>query len=554
MLKRCKFTFIALAVMLVFGCSSEAPSKPAEEIDRPNILLIVADDLGFSDLGFMGSEISTPNLDSLAMRGTTFTQFYVAPTCSPTRSMLMSGTDNHVAGVGSMHEVLEGAVSFPGMEALTQEQRGKPGYEGYLNLRVAAFPALLKQAGYSTLMAGKWHLGTDKPYRPNARGFDHSFALLNGGASHFSEGWTLGVPMHSAEYTENDEPVELAEDFYSTTHYVDKLISYLSDELEKDDDKPFFGYLAFTAPHDPLHLPDSDLDLYKGKYEEGYEVLRARRFEGLKAKGLINLPDTIAPLEFVPPWESLTSEQQLEIARWMELYAGMVTVVDREVGRVFEFLEENGELGNTIILFFSDNGAAAGSHRTYGFTGEEFDSSLENAGRPGSFNSYGPAWAQMGSTPLRLFKSTVAEGGIRTPFIVAGPGIDKKHTDTLTHVMDIAPTLLDIATDEIAWPAGLEPMLGRSVVPILSGEAESVRDENDSLSWELFGSRAIRKGDWKAMMILPPAGTGEWGLYNLKDDPSEQSDLSGAHPEKKNELIAEWEAYADEYGVVTVGR
>lgn len=543
-----------MITLLACGCAYQAPENSSAH-DRPNILLIVADDLGYSEIGPYGGEIDTPNLDMLAARGVSFNQFYVAPTCSPTRAMLMSGTDNHIAGLGNMHEVLMGMIPIPvSYRALTEAQKGMPGYEGHLNFRVSTLPDLMREAGYATVMAGKWHLGADVEYRPGNRGFDRSFALLDGGGSHFSDGWALPAPKRPAKYTEDDELIELPEDFYSTTHFTDKLIGYLSENFEEGSGKPFFGYLAFTAPHDPLQLPDADIDLYNGKYYEGYDVWRTRRFQRLSELGVTDASNAILPpLEFVPPWESLTDEEKAQHARWMEVYAGMVTVMDREIGRVIDFLEEHNELENTLILFLSDNGAAAGTYRTYGFSAEEFNNSLENAGRRDSYTSYGPAWAQVGSTPFRLFKGALAEGGIRAPLIVAGPGVaEGRRSGATTHVVDILPTLLDASNADFSGPDDLSPIIGKSLVPVLVGDTEHVRDENEAVAWELFGNRAILKGDWKATMIVPPTGTGEWALFDIEQDTFEQQDLSKDHPEKLSELIAEWNAYAVQNGIITV--
>ena len=378
-----KLHLILFIYVLNLGCSEEA-SKRVEAVSdsRPNLVLIVADDLGFAEIGAFGSEIQTPNIDRLAETGMTFSQFYVAPGCSPTRSMLFSGVDNHIAGLGVMQEFLDlDGLLPPDFQALIDLQRGQPGYEGHMNFRVASIADLLSRAGYRTLMAGKWHLGLEKNQRPNARGFEKSFALLNGGASHFSDGWVLPAPWQPAIYTYNDEEVSLPDDFYSTISYTDHLIDWIASATQETPDKPFFGYLAFTAPHDPLHVPDKDLNLYAGQYDNGYEEVRNRRLSALQKLGLMPQTFSAGSLPQLPKWDSLTAQQQREEARRMEIYAAMVEVMDRQIGRLIEALERSGELENTLIVFMSDNGASPSNFAGYGFTGDEFDNSVENMGR-----------------------------------------------------------------------------------------------------------------------------------------------------------------------------
>jgi arylsulfatase A-like enzyme len=512
---------------------------------RSNILLIVIDDMGYSDIGPFGAEIRTPTLDRLAASGVRFTEFYVGPACSPTRSMLLSGTDNHVAGMGN------------NAEAMAPNQIGQPGYEGHLNDRVVSFASLLKQAGYHTYMAGKWHLGEEPEHDPSRRGFEKSFALLQGGASHFDDEWMM-CANYTPIYRDNGARVHVPKGFYSSEFYTDRIIKYIR---EQEDDRPFFAYLAFTAVHDPLHLPDDWLDKYNGVYEGGWDVLREKRLQRMKRMGLVPDETELGPgLPMVKAWDDLGPEQRKMQARKMEVYASMVENTDFHIGRVLEFLKESGRLDDTLVVFFSDNGANGAPMHTYPGTDEAWvernsDNRFENWGRRGSRIAQGPGWAQASVTPFRLFKGFIAEGGIRSPLIMSGPGVrgaGEKLT-AVAHVMDLAPTFLEIAGT--SYPDTFEgrkiaPLRGRSLVPVVTGASEEVHSEQDPIGWELLGWRAVRMGRWKITWIDEPFGESEWQLFDLSNDPGETTDLSAANPEQLQRLLREWNAYADEVGVI----
>ena len=512
---------------------------------RPNVLLIVVDDMGYSDIGAFGGEIATPTIDGLAEAGIRMTNFYVGPTCSPTRSMLMSGNDNHVAGLGNMNE------------ALTPNQAGQPGYEGYLNNRVVSVASLLQKAGYHTYMAGKWHLGEKPEHDPSKRGFEKSFTLLEGGASHFDDEWMM-YANYTPTYRENGIRTHVPRGFYSTEFYTNKTIQYIS---EQKDDAPFFAYLSFTAVHDPLHLPDDWLDRYAGKYSMGYNALREERLSRMKELGIIPSATKLGPwLQMVPRWDDLSVEQKRLEARKMELYAAMVSNIDYHIGRLAAYLEEVGKLDDTLIIFFSDNGANGAEMHMYPETDEAWvernsDNRFSNWGRRGSRIAQGAGWAQASSTPFRLFKAFIAEGGIRSPLIVSGPPLNR-HGETLhaiAHVMDIAPTLLDIAG--VNHPAPNEtgtpiPQRGKSMIPLLTEQAESFRSDEDYLAWEFFDWRAVRTARWKATWIAEPFGAGNWELFDLTVDPGESTDLADQFPDVMQDLVNKWATYADEVGVV----
>lgn len=539
------FPFLWFAVSAV--PAAEAPAG------KPNLLLIVADDMGYSDAGCFGGEIKTPNIDALAARGLRGTDFYVAPSCSPSRSMLLTGTDNHIAGIGNM------------VEWIGVSQKGKPGYEGYLNNRLPCVATLLRGSGYHTVMAGKWHLGEHPDQWPVARGFDRDFAMLQGAGSHWADMLGLLPTEPQVSYTRNGKRLEsLPADYYSSKNFTDFVIENISDKSRAD--RPFFAYLSYQAPHGPLAVPEDWIDRYKGRYDRGYDVIREERMARQKQLGIIGGHVECYPrLAHIPAWTVLTEEQRRHSARRMEIYASMIEYMDDQVGRLIDHLKQTGEYDNTLILFISDNGAAGEDMgelvTTLAPTARDwfektFDNRPENWGRRGSCSEYGPAWAQVSSVPFRLFKGFEAEGGIRAPLIISGPGVTHrgKLDRSAMHVMDIGPTLLEAAgVEHPATKAGgnaLTPQ-GKSLWPLLSGREQQIRGESDWLGWELFGNRAIRSGDWKLLYLQKAAGgTGDWELFNLREDPSEMRDLSAAHPDRRKALLALWEEYVKRNGVI----
>ena len=545
-----------IGVALVLPGNSLQAGQTAK---RPNILLIVADDMGYSDLGSYGGEINTPVLDDLAQQGVRYTEFYVSPTCSPTRAMLLTGTDNHIAGLGNMGELI------------TPNQMGKPGYEGILNKRVVTVASLLRDGGYHTYMAGKWHLGYEPDQSPRARGFERDFTLLSGAASHFDDGWNIEWQRPIAPYTEDARPLEkLPKDFYSARTYTDKIIQFI--EEGREDGRPFFAYVAHTHPHSPLHLPDDWLRRYKNRYDEGWDGIREKRLARMRELGIVADDANAADrLWFVPRSSSLMPALRVMQGRKMELYAGMVEYMDDQIGRIFDYLKQIGEYDNTVVIFFSDNGAEgndligmlSGRVGTIGFNHalNNFpETDHKYIGRRGSFAEYGPAWAQVSMTPFRLYKGFTAEGGIRAPLIVSGPGVQgagELNKEAVLHVMDIVPTMLELAgVQQPATYKGREvaPIQGKSWVGMLEGKSQSPRDSNEWLGWELFGNRAIRQGDWKISWLIEPAGISDWQLFNLARDPGEQYDLSNEFPDKKKTLVALWDEYVRTNGVVIGNR
>jgi len=525
---------------------------------KPNVLLIVVDDLGYSDIGAFGGEIETPHLDALIAQGHHLASMYVAPTCSPTRAMLMSGMDHHLSGVGNMAEILQ--------RGSAPEQMGRAGYEGHLNQHVAALPELMQSAGYRTLMAGKWHLGLADGLRPQQRGFDHSWALLDGGAAHFKQTAPSkiigGAPPPS--YREDDRVLNLADlpdDFYSTRTYTDKLISYL--ERTRHTGKPFFAYAAYTAPHWPIQAPDEFIAKYRGRYDTGYEAIAAARLARLKERGLIAADTPLVPMpEGVTPWDALGDLERAASARAMEAYAGMVDALDQQIGRLMKYLKDSAQLDNTLIIFLSDNGPEGGSVERYpdaiDWMHENFDLSLDNIGRRNSFVFVGPAWGQVSAIPHRYFKTHTHEGGIRSAsFVVFPRRIATGRSAHPVTVMDVMPTILDAAGIQhpgISYQGrNILPMRGMSLLPWLEGRANAAHAADIPLGFELMGKTSLRKGDWK-IVFNPDTDNTAWELYHLRSDPGELNDLADSHPGTLDELLIEWAQYVQHNNVILTGR
>lgn len=521
-----------LGTLLASLVSSEARER------RPNVILIVADDAGIADIGGFGSEIRTPNIDSLASVGVRFTQHYTGPTCSPSRAMMLTGTDNHIAGLGNMAEFT------------APNQKGKRGYEGYLNDDVVPVSSLLKDAGYHTYMAGKWHLGEEPGQFPAARGFERDFTLIPGGASHFEDMW--GMTGNKQLYTQNGKVIEsLPSGFHSTENYSAAIINNI--EENRGDGKPFFAYLALQAPHDPFQLPAEWLDKYKGRYDQGYDAIRAARVERMKKLGIISKSATTFPrLTTVPAWSQLSAEEQRQSARRMELYAAMVEHMDTHIGKLVEYLKMSNLYDNTVIIFVSDNGPEGNAWKV----GAPWDnSSFQDWGKKGTFIQYGAAWAQASAGPFRMFKGYQSEGGIHNPMIIAGRGVTTggRLADSLTHVMDITPTILDLAG--VSHPKtyhghSVAAMQGKSLAPILTGTREAVRGQSDWLAGELFGVRYVRQNNWKLLWICQPNGPGKWQLYDVKADPGEMKDLASARPLVRDRLVGLWADYVRANNVI----
>lgn len=528
------------------AAQSTPATAPVPAAKGPNFLVIVADDLGWSDIGAFGSEIATPNLDRLALNGLRLTGFHTAPTCSPTRSMLLSGTDNHLAGLGNMAELT------------APNQKDKAGYEGYLRPEVASLAERFAAGGYRTLISGKWHLGLKPEQDPHARGFQYSYALLQGASNHFGLDQATD-PAKGSVYTRDGKVLPALEaGFYSSDSFAGNLIDELQRSRKDTPDKPFFALLTFTAPHWPMQAPDEDIARQRGRYDAGFEAVRAARLARQEQLGLV-AKGTVAHTPRAPRggWDGLSVADKREAARNMEIYAAMVARMDANVGRVIDALRASGELDNTVIVFLADNGAEALDAKTTGakmlarYTSTA-NNAFENLGKGTSYTTYGPEWAQAGTAPSWLTKAYASEGGTRTVAFVNWKGLAHPRSigGAYVSVADIAPTLLDYAgipsTGTTFEGRTVLPITGKSAKPWLQGKAAFVHTADEPLGTELFGSRALRKGDWKVTDI----GDGQWRLFNIAKDPGETQDVSDKYPDKLRELAADWDAYAKANNVI----
>lgn len=533
---------------LLAACVISAAACDVEETSvrnpKPNILLIVADDLGYSDIGAFGSEIETPTIDALARSGARFTNFHTSPNCSPTRAMLLTGVDNHIAGLGNM------------MELSTPLQREHPGYEGHLNDSVVTISTLLQDAGYRTYISGKWHLGEEPGLLPSDRGFDRSFALVEGAGNHFDQrGYSERYP--TVDYVADGNPVSLDDDFYSTFAFTDKMIDF----IEVDETaRPFFAYLAYTAPHWPLQAPAEAIEKYRLIYAKGWDQVRAERFNRMKVLGLLpesmELPPRRAGVE---AWHELDDASREHQATKMAVYAAMISIMDAEIDRLLQTLDDREVLDNTVIIFMSDNGAEDRDLEGYPHFVPWVSANFSHDAVPGSADSFlfaGPGWAQVSSTPHRLGKKSTAEGGLRSPLVIHGVR-DQQNAilDAFSHVTDIAVTILDVAGVEVSRGHYRERSVaepsGRSLLPYLSGDADTVYSDNDAVGFELNGTAAIFRGDRKALRLAPPFGDNTWSLYNMVKDPAELNDRADAEPGELNSLIDAYEKYASRVGVIS---
>lgn len=499
-----------------------------EQPSRPNIILILADDMGFSDIGCYWSEIQTPNLDRLSSEGVRFSAMHNSARCCPSRAALLSGLYPHQAGVGEM----------------TDTDLPIPEYQGFLNDQTVTIADVLGQAGYNTYMSGKWHLGEEPGNRPMDHGFDQCFAFLNGASSYFdfkpyrSDLWPPGNKLTVVRNNQEVEPE--ANTFYATNLYTDEAIRFINQDQSGN---PFFLYLAYTAPHWPLHALPEDIAKYEGIYDVGWDTIRSTRYQRMQELGVIN-PKTKLSEKNSPDrnWEELNPKEKAYETRLMQVYAAMVDRMDQNIGRILDQLRQNGQLNNTVILFLSDNGGCS----AHGLTGGKYGNPRFDAnalpGTPKSFTGYGKNWANVSNTPFREFKTDIHEGGISTPLIAWYPGHFPagKINHSVTHIVDIMPTLAELAGT--AYPQRfhsekIKPQQGKSLVSAIENQ-EVVPDRY--LFFEHLGKCVVINGDWKIVREL----NAPWELYNLNDDRSETHNLTQKYPGKLEILKKIYESWA----------
>ena len=516
--------------------------------------MVLLDDLGYSDLGVYGGPVSTPNIDDLANEGAQFTNFHTSPVCAPTRASLMTGQDPHRVGLGSM----EGLIA-PGITPDT------PGYKGSLEGTYTGIAELLSRNGYSTYQAGKWHLGMGPQQTPQALGFDQNFTLYQGGGSHYSDALRTvpgrQEPIDTLNYERNGQPVfDLPADFYSTDAYTDEMLEMI--QSGENDDRPFFGYLAYTAPHDPLHVPDTELiEKYLSAYSgnQDFTRVRADRINEMATRGLIDANVDIRWPAQTPDWNQLTYEQKRDLAYRSAVYAAMIEHVDTQFGRIVDHLKNTGEYDNTVVVVASDNGAAGLSPDLYTqspgarqWLDDHYPliGSIDSYGAPGSFPVLSLANAQVSSGPFFHTKATVFEGGTRAPLIVRTPNAGDQDgpriIDTLAHIGDLYPTFADYADASLI---DVEALIGDSAKPLLDGTSNNIGDS--LLGLDMFGERTFRDGDSKLVFASPGnGGTGRYALYDLSADPGETTDLAADNPEEVRRLAEFWDRYAMENNVI----
>lgn len=536
-LKRAATLVTALA--LLSPATLGAQAAPAQ---RPNIVILLADDWGFTDVGAFGGEIATPNIDALAAKGVRFSNFHVAGSCSPTRAMLLTGVTNHRAGLGNMPETIP------------PEHLGKPGYEAQLNNRVVTIADQLRAGGYRTYLTGKWHLGHTPDTLPTVRGYDRALALAQSGADNFEDKPNLLI-YDKTEWSEDGKPVKLPKRFYSSTLIIDKMISYI--DSDKASGKPFLASVNFIANHIPVQARDADIAAYAGRYRDGWTTLRNERRAAAIAKGVMPADARMVTMNTSGDWSKLSAQQRQQRAGAMAAYAAMGTAMDREIGRLIAHLKTIDAYENTIFVFLSDNGAEATDPMNMGAfarwnANQLYDQSIAQQGRPGSLTAQGAGFASASVSPLRGYKFTASEGGLRVPMILAWPGNPAIKGGSVAkgfaHVTDMPMTLLKLAgvAPQQGRFAGrpVEPMTGVDLTPMLTGAALSVHSADKPLGYELSGNAVVFKGDYKLVKNLPPYGDGRWRLYNISADPGETVDLSGSDPARFAAMQKDYVAFA----------
>lgn len=530
------FLMLLCLMLMLFTTPGESRAQAgfnsSTNQSKPNIVIILADDLGFSDIGSYGSEIDTPNLDQLADSGLRMTGFYNTARCSPSRASLLTGLYPHQAGIG----VLDGDF-------------GIPEYQGYLNDQTVTMAEVLKEVDYSTYISGKWHVGNDEGRYPLDRGFDRYYGLIRG-ASNFYKNIDYHDPEQQREQTFllDNEPHDIpatTEDMWKRNegyHMTDAFTDYALEFLDRNgDDQPFFLYLPYTAPHWPLHAFPEDIEKYKDTYKVGWDSLKTLRYEKQIELGITDASTALAPnSDRVEPWDQ-AGERKEEWPHEMAIYAAMIDQMDRNIGRVIDKLKEMEEYENTLIIFLSDNG---GCH-----TSPEFPHLDGEPGGPDSFPTYGYEGAEVSNVPFKMWKQYTHEGGIASPFIAHYPGMISPGVidNQVSHIVDLMPTIVELTGARYPEERNgnkILPMQGESLLPVFQGKQLT---RKEPLYFEHQGNRGLRHGNWK---LVSDRSTLTWELYNMDEDPTELNDLSGEFPQITKDLIAQYEAWADKNNIL----
>ncbi|MBQ0758200.1 MAG: arylsulfatase [Zhongshania sp.] len=535
---------VALATLLP-ALASLAHAEAA----RPNIVLILADDLGFSDIGAYGSEIQTPSLDALAASGMSFTNYHTAASCAPTRAMLLTGVDSHKNGVPNIPE------------SIPPEHQSHENYRGVLSRNVVTVASLLQDAGYHTYMAGKWHLGKAPDELPYRRGFSRTITMADTGADNWEQ--KPYIPIYKkANWFADGEETTLPNDFYSSEFLVNKTIEFID---SNSDSQPFFAYIPFQAVHIPVQAPQEFTAKYINTYNDGWNALREQRQKRSKELGIIPADSEMQTMSSTHDWDSLSDDEKRFHAKRMAVYAGMVDAMDHHIGRLVDHLKATGRYDNTIFIFSSDNGSeATGGDNPrsllsrLGLKMQGYRNDYETLGTKGSFNTIGPSYASAAASPLAFYKFYAGEGGMRVPLIIAGKPISDKAklSNAFTFVTDITPTILELtstpAPTEFYGGRRIAPMIGRSLAALSREQVAQVYTETDYIGYELGGNAALFQGPYKIVKNRGPVGDSEWHLFNIADDPGETKDLREAMPDKMTNMLEHYHQYATENGVLEV--
>ena len=538
-------TPLILISSLVLSCGSLANTQ-----QRPNIVLILADDLGYTDLASYGSEIHTPNLTQLAQQGISFTNYHTGANCAPSRAMLLTGVDSHRSGVPNIPEMIP------------PEQAAYSHYSGTMGHNVVTVATLLQDAGYHTYLAGKWHLGNSPDQLPSRRGFERTVALGASGADNWEQKPYLPIYKKADWYADGEE-YQLPEDFYSSRFLVEKSIEFI--DSNRGDGRPFFAYVPFQAVHIPVQAPQEYIDRYEGVYNDGWTALREERLARAIALGIVPTGSPMVTMASTPSWDDLSPQEQAYEAKRMAVYGAMVEAMDFHIGRLVAHLKSIGEYDNTIFIFSSDNGAEAMGRAVQnswlnrrGLASQGYSVDYDTLGLKGSFNAINPGFASAAASPLAYYKFYLGEGGLRVPMIIAGQALAIKNqlSNASAYVTDVTPTIL--ALTGVESPSSryggrlIEPIIGRSLLPLIDGSAEAVYGPDDAVGFELAGHGALFMGDYKIVFNRGTQGDGRWRLFNIVTDPGETNDLSAANPAQLQLMLGRYQQYVTDNNILPV--
>lgn len=536
---------VTLVTLLVLGFSCLANTQ-----QRPNIVLILADDLGYTDLASYGSEIHTPALTDLAQQGISFTNYHTGANCAPSRAMLLTGVDSHRSGVPNIPEMIP------------PEQAAYSHYSGTMGHNVVTVATLLQDAGYHTYLAGKWHLGNSPDQLPSRRGFERTVALGASGADNWEQKPYLPIYKKADWYADGEE-YQLPEDFYSSRFLVDKSIEFI--DSNRGDGRPFFAYVPFQAVHIPVQAPQEYIDRYEGVYNDGWTALREERLARAIALGIVPTGSPMVTMASTPSWDDLSPQEQAYEAKRMAVYGAMVEAMDFHIGRLVAHLKSIGEYDNTIFIFSSDNGAEAMGRAVQnswlnrrGLASQGYSVDYDTLGLKGSFNAINPGFASAAASPLAYYKFYLGEGGLRVPLIVAGEALAIKNQliNASAYVTDVTPTILaltGVESPSLRYGGRLiEPIIGRSLLPLIDGSAEAVYGPDDAVGFELAGHGALFMGDYKIVFNRGTQGDGRWRLFNIVTDPGETNDLSAANPAQLQLMLGRYQQYVTDNNILPV--